>query len=339
MIVEITDYNMELYEKFLWAKRQPIHRVEGNCIHVEQHNYNDADAELELAPHLFDYQQFIVRLALLRKRFAIFADVGLGKTAMFLEFVRHVSKRVYPKKTLIITQIHLIKQTIEEQIKFYHWTNLCDINSAYKGDLQKFIEVENGPWQGCPVGIVNIEKFNKPIRLQDYVGAVVLDESACLANDTGIRRTNVINACRGIPWKLACTATPAPNSREDYASHALFLEYIDNYKQFFTKFFFNTGSGNDFILKPHARRAFYEFLATWSIFLKNPARYGFNDNLQDLRPPEIIWDRLQLTEEQKQAAVKYGTKGQMNLWGVNVGGICNRAKVSQISKGFVYEQG
>jgi hypothetical protein len=334
--IEITDFDIESYLAFLSAKKTPIHVVDGNKIHIEEFEYNNEDSQLSISKHLFDYQRFITSLCMARKRFAVFADVGLGKTAIFLEWVRHVSKKVYPKKTLIISQLHLIRQTMEEQMKFYHWTNITDINAVFHGDLNAFLSVENNSIEGCPVGIINVDKFNQAYRLQDNVGAVVLDESSCLKSETSVRRTNLINSCKGIPYKLCCSATPAPNDRQEYANHALFLDYIDNFKQFFTKYFFNTGSGNDFMLKPHARRAFYEFLATWSIFLKSPANYGFNDNLHDLRPADVIWKHITLTEQQREATLKYGNNGQLNMFASNIGGIANRSKVSQIAKGFVY---
>lgn len=337
MDINLSDYSMDSYRKFLWAKRQPIHRVEGNTIRVEKTNGIDSDAKMDLASHLFDYQQFIVTLCLAKKRFAVFADVGLGKTAIFLEWVRHVSKRVWPKKTLIITQLHLINQTLEEQMKFYGWTNIIDINSVFDGDIEKYMHVKNSDWGGCPVGIVNVDKFNRPFRLSEQVGAVVLDESGCLKDETSVRRTNIIRSCRGIPYKMACTATPAPNDRQEYANHALFLGYIDNFKQFFTKYFYNTGSGNDFQLKPHAKRAFYEFLSLWSIFLKNPANYGFEDNLHGILPPQVIWDKVSLTVDQREAAAKMAQGGQLNLFGVVSGGMVSRNKLAQIAKGFMYE--
>lgn len=332
----IEDFSLESYMKFLEAKKQPMHRVEGRKITIEEVPGFDSESKLALSDHLFDYQKFITTLSLARKRFAVFADVGLGKTAIFLEWVRHISKRVYPKKTLIISQLHLIRQTVEEQMKFYGWSNITDINAIYRGDLDAWVSKPCASWEGDPVGIINLDKFNKAFRLQDNVGAVVIDESSCLSTETGKRRTNIIESCKGIQYKLCCTATPARNSRMDYANHALFLGYIDNYKQFFTKYFFNTGSGNDFELKPHAETAFYSFLSTWSIFIKNPAAYGFIDNLKGLQSPEVIWDHIQLTDNQRENAIIYGSKGQMNLWGVNAGGISNRTKLSQISKGFVY---
>jgi hypothetical protein len=337
-VFEVKDYSVDSYQRFLELKRLPMHRVEENRIHYEEVTTGTNTDGMPFNPKLFDYERFIVALALARKRFAVFADVGLGKTFIFLEWVRHISKSVYPKKTLIISQLHLIKQTIEEQQKFYGWTNITDINRQYGGDIEGFLAFKNNSWEGQSIGIVNVDKFNRAFRLQDEIGAVVLDESGCLKDESSVRRTNLIDSCKGIEYKLCCTATPAPNDRQEYANHALFLGYIDNYKQFFTKFFFNKGSGNDFVLKPHARKAFYEFLSTWSIFLKSPARYGFADNLHDLKPAQVIWLSIPITDEQRVAAVKYGAKGQQGLFGINAGGMTNRNALSQIAKGFKYER-
>jgi len=335
--VAIEDFSLDQYEAFLSAKQNPIHRVVGNVVEYEVFEWIEDGDIPELAKHLFDYQVFIVILALKRRRFAVFADVGLGKTAIFLEWVRIVSKWVYPKKVLIISPLHVIRQTLEEQMKFYSWNNIADINAEYDGSIEKWAAVKNTRWAGSAVGIVNVDKFRTRYRLSDEVGAVVLDESSILKNATGKLRTNIIESCVGIPFKLACSATPAPNDRQEYANHALFLEYIDNWKQFFTKYFVNTGSGNDFVLKPHAKRAFYEFLASWSVFLKNPKNYGFEDNLHDLMPPEFVWERVPLTKEQYAMATAHCSKGQMHMFSMNVGGVGNRTKASQISKGFIYE--
>lgn len=334
--IDFRDYSIDSYRRFIEAKKMPMHRVDGNRIYFEGMRESNGAEHAEFASHLFDYQRFITHVALKRQKYAVFADVGLGKTAIFLEWVRHVSKWVYPKKTLIISQLHLIRQTIEEQLKFYGWTNLMDINLVFDGSIDRFIAVKNGKYEGCPIGIVNVDKFRNSYRLQDEVGAVVLDESSILKSDTGKIRTNIINATKGIPWKLACTATPAPNDRMEYANHALFLEYIDNYKAFFTKYFYNTGKGNEYVMKPHAKTAFYAFLAQWSVFLKSPKQYGFADNLSDLKPAEVVWDKISLTQDQNEAALRIGQNGQLSMFGVHVGGMTGRNKLSQIAKGFCY---
>ncbi len=66
-----------------------------------------------LAGYLWDYQRFIVRRALEAKRYAVWADCGLGKTAMFLEFARHVIARTRGR-VLILSPLQIIAQTIEQ---------------------------------------------------------------------------------------------------------------------------------------------------------------------------------------------------------------------------------
>lgn len=46
----------------------------------------------ELSPLLFDFQRDIVQWSLRRGRAAIFADCGLGKTPMQLEWARHIHR-------------------------------------------------------------------------------------------------------------------------------------------------------------------------------------------------------------------------------------------------------
>lgn len=331
--IMIDELNLENYQKFLAAKSLPIHRVVRNRIFVEDFSKTIVDPKkIQLSQYLFDYEQVIVKLALKKKRYAVFADVGLGKTAIFLEWLRQLAPVVAPQKLIILTQLHLIQQTIEEDIKWYGDTQIININREFDGDVFRYLESD------YMVGIVNIDKFRNTIRLSDHIGALVLDESSCLKNETGVIRTNIINGCKGIPFKMACTATPAPNDRQEYANHALFLDYIDNFKQFFQKFFYNTGdSGAKYVLKPHAQQAFYEFLSTWSIFLKNPANYGFGDNLKSLLPPHFEWVHIPLTQEQMTAMARLSTGGQLNMFEIDAGGISKRTKLSQIAKGFIYE--
>ena len=66
-----------------------------------------------LNPMLFDFQHDIVNWALRRGRAAIFADCGLGKTPMQLEWARHV-----PGDVLILAPLAVSAQTVREGEKF-----------------------------------------------------------------------------------------------------------------------------------------------------------------------------------------------------------------------------
>jgi hypothetical protein len=70
-------------------------------------------------------------------------------------------------------------------------------------------------------------------------------------------------------------------------------------------------------------------LADWSIFLTNPATYGWKDNVGTMPPMHIHVEHIELTPEQRKAAQSLTGSLITN----NIGGIGDRGKLSQIAKG------
>ena len=68
------------YNEFL-KKKQKVHIMSGFDIDDNQLN-----------SYMFDFQKFIVKRALKAGKYAIFADCGLGKTMMQLEWANQVCK-------------------------------------------------------------------------------------------------------------------------------------------------------------------------------------------------------------------------------------------------------
>jgi len=102
---------------------------------------------------------------------------------------------------------------------------------------------------------------------------VSLDESSILKNGDGATKKWVVSLSKTIPYKLACSATPAPNEQSEYASHSVFLDVCSTEKEFYARFF--RKEGNKWILKGHAETKFYEFLSTWACYIYNPKILGF----------------------------------------------------------------
>ena len=73
-----------------------------------------------LSPQLFPFQRDIVRWALRRGRAAIFADCGMGKTFMQLEWARHI-----PGNVLILAPLAVSGQTVKEGEKFHEPVRYC----------------------------------------------------------------------------------------------------------------------------------------------------------------------------------------------------------------------
>jgi len=341
----------ETYRQFLNVKRLPRYDVTPGtngdwcitfpAIYADRfgidYSAQELDLPLPLPDVMFDYQKVITRVSWRKKRYACFADAGLGKTLIFLELARQLAH--LGKKTLIISPLMIINQTIEESMKFYgdgfHIVNLYT-RQHYGGigpnNIRAFAKDSK-----FKVGIINYDKFRQPIDLSG-IDCVVLDESGILKSGTGIIRTNLIECTSGVEYKYCYSATPAPNSRIEYAQHAVFLEQIRAANEMYAMFFVN--KENKWVLRRHGSDAFYRFLSGWSIFIRHPSAYGFNDNLKDLPPWKEIKIPVEMTQEQLSLIATITTRQQPTLPGLakKPNGMKERGQYSQISKGFLYHR-
>lgn len=291
--------------------------------------------ELPLAGHLFDYQRWIVEMALKARRFAIWSDCGTGKTPMQLEWARQVMACT-DGRVLIIAPLAVCRQTIEESAKFYPDGSVTPELLNSREALQRFCKE---PGQG--LGITNFEKFTPGVLNElRWLAGLVLDESSILKGGGGVIKWNLIKSAKGIEYKLSCTATPAPNDTMEYASQASFLEKLRNEGEILWTFFHRDPKTQEWKVKPHAREAFYRFMSSWSIYLRKPAAYGFADPFADVPEPEIIEVKIEPTHEQSLEAQRFHRSyDPHSLLPQDRLGVTQRAKLSQLAKGFLYEDG
>lgn len=283
-----------------------------------------------LAEHLFDYQRFIVQRALDAKRFACWADTGLGKTAIFLEWARQV-EACTAARVLILSPLGIIEQTRAEYRLFYGRDEIERL-----GSREELVAWCGGAGRG--LAICNYEKMI-PGVLDELrsLGGLVLDESSILKSGGGTIKWNLIKSARGIEYKLSCTATPAPNDTMEYASQAAFLEKLRSEGEILWTYFSRDKHGV-WSVKPHAREAFYQFMSSWSIYLRDPAAYGFADILSTLPDPEVHEYELPITEEQREQMSLVLAEHGRGLFDERLG-VRERAKLSQLAKGFLYVKG
>jgi len=321
--------SLESYRQFLAVRRCPVYEFRGSDAIVPD-EYAAAifgnvvarptDADYEPSPFLFDYQAGIARLAIRKRKFSVFADPGWGKTAIMLEFAQHVLKQIRMRPVLIVSPLMVVSQTVAESARFYPGLPITQIAS---GDVQNFLD------HGMGVGVTNYEAFNHDLR-QGRLGALILDESHMLAPHYGKWATAVLRLGQGLKWKLACTGTPAPNDRIDYANHAVFMDVAKTTNEFLATYFVNRGkTGERWELKPHAMERFYRDLSHWCIFMADPATYGWKDNVGTIPPIHVHIHRVDLSQEQRDAARDLTGR----LFVAEVGGIGQRAKIGQIAKG------
>jgi DNA modification methylase len=210
----------------------------------------------DLNKNLFDFQRYIVKIALKKGRFALFEDCGLGKTLQQLSWAEAVYNHTN-KSVLILAPLAVVQQTKNEALKFGIDKNSFDIT--------------------------NYEQL-KNIDTSIYSG-VVLDESSILKGRDGKLSRLIIDTFKNTPYKLACTATPSPNDHMELGQHSEFLgamSYLEMLAMFFVH---DGGETSKWRLRKHAKDNFWKYVCTWSISVDNPKTLGFNDVDYDL--PEI----------------------------------------------------
>lgn len=320
------------YATFLRIKTLPVFRIRGRVAEFPDEyaatlgisTESPVEVGYTPSPFCFDYQRDITRLALRKRKFAVFADCGLGKTIIYFEYIRALLPlfSASNRGALILSPPMVVNQTIEEAAKFYG--DSLPIEQVKSGDLNSWLATCGGK-----IGITNYEAFRNPLS-RGQLGALIADESSVLKSHYGKYAQGVLDLGKGLEWKLAGTGTPAPNDRIEYANHAVFLDHFPTVNSFLARYFINRGQTQErWALKPHALGPFYRSLSHWCIFLTNPAVYGWKDNCEKIPPIHIHVETVEMTPEQRRA-VQQHTGG---LFASKVGGITKRAKLSQIAKG------
>ncbi|OAN52825.1 helicase [Sphingobium sp. TCM1] len=209
---------------------------------------------------LFPHQRDIVAWALRRGRAAMFAGTGLGKSLMELAWAQAVS-RFTGKPVLHLAPLAVSAQMVREAEKFGI--------PAHMGD-------------GEGICITNYQRLDH-FDLSRF-GAIILDESSILKSTDGHYRNRLIDASQAIPFRLAATATPAPNDFMELGNHAEFLGVMSYTDMLATFFVHDGGSTQNWRLKGHAENEFWRWMASWAVMLRKPSDLGYDNAGYDLPP-------------------------------------------------------
>jgi len=245
-------------------------------IDSKKHTSNNYGFDALFIPDMaFDFQKNIIERAIKKGRIGIFADTGLGKTLMSLSIAYNIVLKTN-KKVLILTPLAVAFQFIDEAIKL----QIDDIEYSKDGNHTKKIVICN---------YERLHYFNS-----DDFECVILDESSILKNFNGQIKNQITSFIKKVPYRFLTTATPSPNDFIELGTSSEALGYM-GYMDMLTKFFKNNQNsvdsnnrniGEKFYLKPHAEKAFFQWVNTWSIMIKKPSDIGFSDDRYSL--PELI---------------------------------------------------
>lgn len=246
------------YEQFI-KQREITPVVSG--FEAEESQFPDA---------MFDHQRAVVKWACRRGRAGVFMDTGLGKTITQLtwadQVVRHTGGFV-----IVLAPLAVAHQTVREAGKFGLSATLAE------GDEDI----------GDPgIYVTNYEKLHR-FTPEQFAG-VVLDESSILKGMQGRVRAQITEFFSQTPYRLSCTATPSPNDFMELGTQSEFLGIMSQIEMLAMFFIHDTAGGTgSWRLKGHGKAKFWEWLATWCVFLRSPADIGFDASGYDLPPLEL----------------------------------------------------
>lgn len=220
------------------------------------------------APYLWEWQKDLVKWACRQGTAALFEECGLGKTRQQLAWadavVNHAGRDV-----LIVAPLAVAEQTRREGIA-------CGIECVVCRDQSE-----------CKPGI-NITNYDMIEHFDgSKFGGIVLDESSIIKSDSGKTRQLLGDFAATIPYRLCCTATPAPNDLIEIVNHAEFLGVLRG-KEIIARFFIQDGNTtHKWRLKGHAAKDFYRWMGSWARAVRSPSDLGYPNDGFDLPPLEI----------------------------------------------------
>lgn len=209
----------------------------------------------DLAGHLFPFQRDCVDFGMRAGSWACFLDTGLGKTAVELEWAEQ-ARLASNGWALILTPLAVARQ-IEAEGKRWGY------------DVRVIREQEDA---GSGINICNYDRLEKLDA--DRFGVVALDESSILKSFTGKTCRALIAAFAGHRWRMAATATPAPNDHMELGQHAEFLGVMASNEMLARWFLSDQTEMGRYRLKGHGRQAFWDWLSTWARMAERPEDLG-----------------------------------------------------------------
>lgn len=212
---------------------------------------------------MFPHQVALTSWAVKRGRAAIFADTGLGKTRMELAWA-DVIRRHTGLPVLILAPLAVAAQTAIEGGTIGISVAVCREGSE--------IDASDPP-------VIAITNYDRLHRFDpDVFGGIVLDESSIIKHHDAKTFGLLRNAFRETPFKLAATATPAPNDWTELGTHAEFLG-ICTHQEMLAEFFTHDGGDTSvWRLKGHAREQFWRWVVSWGALIRKPSDLGFDDS-------------------------------------------------------------
>lgn len=236
------------------------------------------EGKVDLHQSLFAWQKPLVQWALRRGRAILAEDCGLGKGIQLLNWSHNIHAHTN-RDVLILAPLGVRAQLELESKKFGIEINLCRNQD----------QVKKG------VNVTNYEMMHH-FDPQHFAG-VCGDELSCIKNETSATRNMMINYWQQTPFRLGCSATPAPNDYMELGNYCEFLGIMTRTEMLATYFTHDGGETSKWRLKGHAQDHFWRFVSSWMLCISKPSDIGFSDEGFALPELKEHWHVLEDTSE------------------------------------------
>ncbi len=230
-----------------------------------------------LKPHAKDLTVWALRLGCA----AIFANFGLHKTAMQLEWCRQLHKRT-GGSTLSVVPLGVRHGFIKEAVQL--------------GMPMRFIrtskEFFDGSGEECPHFLTNYESIREGKLDPNLFTACSLDEASVLRSYGSKTFQEFLPLFSKVPFKLVATATPSPNRYKELIHYSGFLGVMDTGLALTRFFQRNSEKAGDLTLYPHKEDEFWMWVHSWAAFLQKPSELGYSDDGYELPPLKLTWHEV-----------------------------------------------
>lgn len=232
----------------------------------------------QLRPEIYgqkhEFQPHVIQWALKLGCAAIFANYGMGKTLMQSMWAEQVAKQT-GKRVLILAPWAVAHQTVKSVAGFGIEIAYCKNEAEAKDHA---------------IAITNYD------RLKDFdpsqYGGVVLDESSILKQYRGKTKELLVESFKETPYRLCCSATPAPNDWLELGNHSEFLGIMDSHTMISRWFRNDTTQSGAYSLRPYAQEDFWQWVSSWAVCMTRPSDLGFSDEGWSLPPLNLHYHTI-----------------------------------------------
>ena len=224
----------------------------------------------DLHPAMKSHQAHSTAFALEQGRAMLALDTGLGKSLCALDWGRVIVEKTN-KPVMMFAPMAVAAQHEREAVKW--GIDAKAIREPHEITTPR-------------IYVTNYDRHHK--FDPDMFGGVILDESSILKSFSGQMSKALRSQWGDIPFRVCCTATPAPNDHTELGMHSEFLGWMSQTEMLTRWFLHDSMDTGTWRMKGHAVQDFWSWVASWARCVSKPSDLGFDNSGYDLPPLETF---------------------------------------------------